>query len=151
MNVLKEQTFCVVKPDVRRNISVPFFVDRPFSGLVIRMDYAPHRVTDAKLCAEEIESCLRRYLPEEERPRGEIRPEDYDPLFNFITLSLDCGERYVGCAHRHDPALIVRISEREASPGFDPTPIREGPWRVMLHVHAVITDQIRCRLRIWGV
>lgn len=150
MKLLEDRSFCVSKAEVRSNIAVPFVVDRPFAALIIRLDYAPHRVTDEKLCAEEIETCLRRYLPREEWPKETIRPGDYDPLFNFITLSLDCGDRYAGCAHRHDPSLTVRISEQEASPGFDPAPIREGPWQVMLHVHAVITSQIQCHLQIWG-
>ena len=150
MKLLNDQAFSLTKADVLRNIDIPFLVEEEFAALVIQMNYAPHRIEDPELCAEEIRTCIRRYFPEEEVPAGNIDPDDFDPLFNFVTRSLDCGERYVGCAHRHAPSLTVKISEGDASPGFDPVPVEKGLWRVMLHVHAVISSQVQCRLRIWG-
>lgn len=151
MKLLKDLELCLTKNDALKNIAVPFQVRQSFAKLVIQMHYAPHSIEDRALCASEIQKCIRRYRPDEEKPIEQIHPEDYATIFNFVTLSLDCGTEYVGCAHRHDPAMHIVISEKASSPGFFPAPIREGAWRVMLHVHAVISEEIPCRLRIWGV
>jgi len=151
MKLLKKEEFLFTKDNVRQNVLIPFPVEEAFNALLIQMSYAPHKVEEPERCKAEIRKCLQRYLPSEYQPVGEINPKDYGTLFNFVTLSLDCGDRYIGCAHRHDPDMRLWISAEQASPGFDPVPVTKGLWRVVLHVHAVISDSLPCRLQIWGI
>ncbi|MFR0770143.1 MAG: hypothetical protein ACLSHO_11600 [Dysosmobacter sp.] len=52
--------------------------------------------------------------------------QEYQELFNFVTLSLDKNGEYVGCAHRHPPQQILTISASGSSWGFAPTAASAG-------------------------
>ena len=150
MEVLVKQNITLTEKDFKTNLYVPFRVPKAFKYLIIKFQYAPHQVLDLDIWREEVTKCLHRYLPKDLWPAEPIDLAQYDPIFNFVTLSLDFGECYIGCAHRHVPDLIVKISENEASWGFEPTPVDSGDWRVGLHVHSVVQGPIQCTLCVWG-
>ena len=151
MDLLFEQNFSLCKLDDKTNIFLPFQVTKPYQRLIIYWHYAPHLVTDGKIAAQEIERCCRRYLPEDKWPREPIDPKQFEPIFNFVTLSLDSPSGYVGCAHRHDANMRLFLSEAAASPGFEPHSICPGRWRAVLHVHSVIQEPVAGVLRIVGM
>lgn len=150
MDVLLEQFFLLRRADDKTNIFLPFQLIKPYRRLMIHWRYTPHLVTDNRIAAYEIERCCQRYLPEGKWPNKPIHPDAYDPLFNFVTLSLDSPAGYVGCAHRHDADMRLTVSETDASPGLEPCPICPGPWRAALHVHAVIQEPVLGSLQIFG-
>lgn len=151
MDILLERSFSLHRADEKTNIFLPFLALRPYGRLMVFLQYAPHLVTDDKIAAREIRRCCQRYLPEETWPDEPIDPKRYEPIFNFVTLSLDSPSGYVGCAHRHDANMRLLVSVTDASPGFEPCPIGPGQWRAALHVHAVIQEPVVGRLRIVGV
>lgn len=78
---------------------------------------------------------------------------DYDrekflPLKNLVTLSLDDPDGYRGAAHRQAPTQEHRIAKDFASPGFYPGVIKPGSWRVVVNVHALITESCIGNLEI---
>ena len=77
--------------------------------------------------------------------------QEYQELFNFVTLSLDKNGEYVGCAHRHPPQQILTISASGSSWGFAPTAASAGDWRAVLHVQAVVVGTVDYHLRIYGM
>ena len=150
MDILLERSFSFRRANEITNIFLPFQIRRPYERLMAFLQYAPHRVTDDKLAVQEIRRCCRQYLPEETWPEEPVDPKRYEPIFNFVTLSLDSPSGYVGCAHRHDANMRLFLTEAAASPGFEPCPICPGPWRVVLHVHAVVQEPVTGSLRVVG-
>ena len=150
MDILLERSFLLCRTDDKTNIFLPFNLVKPYQRLIIYWNYAPHMVTDHKIAAKEIQHCCQKYLPDDKWPDMPIDLEEYDPIFNFVTLSLDSPSGYVGCAHRHYANMELVVSETDASPGFEPCLICSGQWRVALHVHAVIQEPVIGSLRIVG-
>ena len=77
--------------------------------------------------------------------------EEYLPLKNHITISLDSPLDYVGAAHRHGNNQHVIISEDFSSVGFEKTKIEKGKWVLTLNVHALITEKADFSVKIEGV
>lgn len=150
MDILLERSFSLCRADDKTNVFLPFQVAKPYQRLIIYWNYEPHLVTDDKIAAQEIQRCCRRYLPEDKWPDEPIDPKQYEPIFNFVTVSLDSPSGYVGCAHRHDANMKLILSKTAASPGLEPCPICPGQWRAVLHVHAVIQEPVIGSLRIVG-
>lgn len=142
---------CTLRPeDARKNILLPFSVPKSFDRLAILLHYGPKEVRDPAIIQPQIEACVQRYFP----PGTTLTArdmEEYPCLFNFVTLSLDCGDTYIGCAHRHPPKQTIFIAENSASWGFAPHPITQGAWRVALHVHAVVAGTVDCHIAVCGL
>lgn len=150
MDILMEYHAVFRPEDWRQNILLPFDVPKQYDRLAVRLYYGPKEVRDPAVIRPQIEECVRRYWPEGAR-LSETDMQEYECLFNFVTLSLDCGAEYVGCAHRHPPEQTIFVSEREASPGFAPRAVTPGLWRVVLHVQAVIAGEVDCRAAVFGL
>ena len=59
-------------------------------------------------------------------------------LRTLVTLSLTGPGGFRGAGHRHGDHHQVRLSERQATPGYLPGAIPAGEWTVRLHTHLVV-------------
>lgn len=150
MELLLDQTFAFTLADVRKNILVPFRVDRDFDHLAICLHYGPKAIRDPEIIMPQIRKCVKTYFPAGYQ-LTEADMQEYQELFNFVTLSLDKNGEYVGCAHRHPPQQILTISASGSSWGFAPTAASAEDWRAVLHVQAVVVGTVDYRLRIYGM
>ena len=149
MEILLDQRWTLVPKQSCTNLIVPFTVPHAFEKLEFQFAYGPKVVDDPEIILQGVTECMEKYVRPQDRPK-EIRVEDYDPPVNFVTLSVDCGDEYVGCAHRHAPEGIVSISADDATFGFFCRPIEAGEWRVVLNVHAVVAGTVDYHLVITG-
>lgn len=145
MTTVLETELRVLPEQEKTNLILPFTLPFDAQKLQITYTYAPKILDGAPAC-EKAEACLCR-------DAGEYRdtyPEaaDYLPLKNLITLSLDAPDGYRGCAHRQAPQQVHILTENTASPGFLPGKMQKGAWRLMLHVHALVTDFCVCHVKI---
>lgn len=144
-----ENTFTLTPAESKTNVVVPLDVPRDFTALLFCTEYEPKIVADQVSARKAVEAAIECFIPEEARPVWG-RWQDYMPVVNFITLSLDCGETYIGCAHRHSPVQDHIISASYASPGFVRHAACAGSWRCVLNCHAVVDEAVRYTLRVYG-
>lgn len=126
--------------DTKRNISWYFELEQDADYLDITYSYTPKKLEDKEKTEKKIMECLLKDAPdtyEEYLPEK----ESFAPLVNLVTISLDGPEGYVGAAHRHPNIQRHRISSENSSAGFMKTKIKKGKWRLMLNIHAVVTDE----------
>ena len=133
----------------KTNVQIPFRVEQDFDALFIRTRYVPKIVADEALARQQIEAGIRRYVPKQDRERYG-RWQDYLPVWNFITLSLDFEEEYIGCAHRHSPDQAHIISAAYSSPGFYRHAVLPGLWKCELNCHAVVDETVTYTLQVFG-
>ncbi len=149
MEVLLDKAWSFVPADTATNVIVPFTVPRDFDHLEFVFSYGPKVVDDPVVILREVTACMEKYVAPADRPK-EIRVEDFDKPVNFVTLSIDCGDEYIGCAHRHPPEGTIRIGAEDATFGFFRHPASAGAWRVVLNVHAVMAGTVDYHLTITG-
>ena len=133
MELLLKKRFTFTEADVRKNILVPFRVERDYVRLAIRLRYGPKSIRDPEIILPKIQACVETYFPD------------------FVTLSLDKDGEYVGCAHRHPPEQTILISEEGSDWGFVPAPAGRGDWRIVLHVQAVVVGAVDYDLEVYGL
>ncbi len=141
----------------KTNIIHEFTVDRKYQSLEISYNFTPKMIEDIDITKQQLVKGIHQYildvLPDTEP--GLLKTKLLDslhkqlPLLNHMTLSLDYEEHYIGAAHRHASRQELRISEDYSSPGFIRSRIQPGTWRIMLNVHAALTD-LRYSLRVIG-
>ena len=66
--------------------------------------------------------------------------ENYLPIKNLVTVSLDSSREYLGAAHRQSNKQEHIISPAFSSAGFFKTDIAKGEWKITLNVHSVSCD-----------
>lgn len=132
----------------KSHISYSFFVPKGHDKINIYFHYGPKRLDDRNLSKELIHNGMKKYEGSVEDPDNW---EQYLPLMNHITLSVDDPSHFRGATHRHDSELDLSISENQASPGLTPGNIQSGQWKVTLDLHAVVTQNCEYRLEVWGV
>lgn len=147
--ILCEQ-FTFSAADVRKNVLVPFQTERDYDRFLIQLHYSPKSIRDPAVITPQIQKCVETYFPAGSQLTAEDMKE-YDQLLNFVTLSLDRGETYVGCAHRHPPEQTIVIARDGSSWGFAPTAPTAGAWRIVLHVQAVVVGTVDYRLAVYGM
>ena len=133
----------------KTNIDIPFLIPEAYHALFIRTAYSPKIVADEEFARKQIEAGVARYIPESAREKfGQWR--DYLPVVNFITLSVDCEEEYIGCAHRHSPVMDHIISAEYSSAGFIRHAVTPGTWKCVLNCHAVVDESVTCSVQVFG-
>lgn len=150
MELLLQKQFAFTEADVRKNVLLPFRVERDYARLAIHLHYGPKSIRDPEIIMPKIQACVDTYFPGDFRLTEEDMKE-FDQLLNFVTLSLDKDGEYVGCAHRHPPEQTILISEEGSDWGFAPAPAGKGDWRIVLHVQAVVVGTIDYRLEVYGL
>ena len=137
MKTLLETDAHLLRASEKTNVALTFTVPEAVSLLRITYFYAP-KTLDGEAARPAIEACLRR-------DAGEFYPEypdwtHYLPLKNLVTLSLDAPDGFRGCAHRQADRQVHILSRAEASPGFLPGELAAGEWKLVLNVHALVTE-----------
>jgi hypothetical protein len=149
MKIIFEKEIILHPENSKTNIFLPFKVENGFDRMEIHFSYTPKELDDKALSLKYINAGMEKYAPEKYRS-GYQNSEDFLPVLNLVTLSLDSPEGYLGCAHRHEPEQIHIISEKSSSPGFVPQKPVSGDWRAVVNVHAVVTETCTCRLKIFN-
>jgi hypothetical protein len=147
METLLDEVYTLHAEDSKTNICIPFQVKRDFEALELLCFYEPKECPDRELSKRLIEEGISTWVPAEYRKL--CGPwEQFLPVVNLVTLSLDYNGRYLGCAHRHAPEQRHIISRDYSSPGFLRQKAAEGNWRAVINVHAVVYDDLRYYLKI---
>jgi hypothetical protein len=118
-------------------------------ALHIQFSYDPKRLEDPVEARREIEAAFLRDATPKQYPALMERWEDFFPLQNLITVSIDDPAGFRGSAHRHDPVQLHTLSEGSASPGFTAGRLPSGVWTVTLSVHCIVTPECHYDLKIW--
>lgn len=133
----------------KSHIRYPFRIERDVNVLYIEFSYTPKEETDIDNAKKIIVECLKKYTLDSIEHISGIW-QNYLPVTNLLTLSLDDPEKFRGAAHRPSHCQQIYISENEATDGFIPGKIIEGDWLLTLSVHAVVTNECRYNILIWG-
>ena len=139
----------VTPADARTHRRYTFELDRPYPGLRIRFEYSPKDLEDPQLAAEWIKGSIERYVEPERQQLVLERAEQFLPLRNLITVSVDDSRGHRGACHRQDPVQELILSGRKASPGLTRGEIPAGTCTVTLSLHAVVTPRCAYRLKVW--
>ena len=149
MECLLDKTICMTPADSKTNIDILLNIPKEYAALFIRTRYDPKIVADEELARQQIEAGAKRYVPEQDLKKfGSWR--NYLPVLNFVTLSLDHEDEYIGCAHRHSPAQDHIISPAYSSPGFIRHAVSPGTWHFVLNCHAVVDALVTYSLQVFG-
>lgn len=146
--VLAEAEICLSPEDSKSNRYIPFTVPEGTKKLFITYSYSPKILGDKQKSYELIRENILRDAPEDTDRYPDY--EEFMPLKNLVTLSLDSPAEFRGAAHRHDEKQYHEIGENFASPGFLKGKTAAGEWRLSLNIHAVVTDICTCRIKIEG-
>lgn len=131
------------------NIFHSFQLEQVKEELEIRFSYLPKVHPDKVRSLEIVRAAMPRFVSPADA-FGYGRPEEYLPIVNLLTLSLEDPAGYRGCAHRHDDKQVHYINENYASPGFYRGKLPVGAWRVCVNLHCVVTDSCTYALEVWA-
>ena len=144
--LLLSQEFKVTPENEKTNISFPFTVSEGTESLKITFSYDPKILEDDDRANMLIENNIKK-------DAGEFAHEytdwdEFKPLKNLITVSVDDTKGYRGCAHRQDKDQIHIIREDFASRGFHKGRPQAGQWKVVLNLHGIVTETVNCKLKV---
>ena len=148
MAVIFEKVFILTPENEKTNVPLDFYVDDDFSKLEIHYAYSPKNMDDIARSMVLIDENIRRDAGDDYSDY--TSREEYLPLKNHITISLDSPSAYIGAAHRHSNNQHHIISEDFSSVGFEKTKIEKGKWTLTLNVHALITEKADFSVKIEG-
>lgn len=141
--ILLEKTGIVTPKDDKTNIFFDFTVPSGIKKIVIDYNYRPKTVENKAEALALIEKKMKQY-------GADGAAEDYLPVKNLITLSLNDENGYRGAAHRQADIQHHEISENYAAAGFIKGKIESGKWQIALNVHCCACD-VHYNLKITGV
>ena len=144
--ILLKKELQVFPKDEKTNISFPFDVTEDVKSLKITFSYDPKVLEDDDRAKMLIENNIKKDAGEyaDQYPSW----EEFAPLKNLITVSVDDPDTYRGCAHRQDKDQIHIIREDFSSRGFHKGAIQKGQWKVVLNLHGIVTEKIDCKLMV---
>lgn len=130
----------------KTNVPLKFTVPEGAEKLRISYSYHPKTMGDCERAKALIEENLRK----DTHGDRELYPDytDFLPLNNLVTLSLDDPDSYRGAAHRQDSVQLHEITREKASVGFIKGDIGKGEWTLTLNVHALVTEECYCSVRV---
>ncbi len=132
----------------KSHISYVFNIDDNVSKLNIDFSYNPKFLDDIEMSQQIINTCLSEYCKDNEAEYKESW-EEYLPIKNLLTLSIDDPHGFRGAAHRHPNNQKITISKEDATSGFIQGDIIPGSWTVTISVHVVVTETCNYKLHIW--
>jgi len=101
------------------HIRFPFYLDKPAKELRLEFSFTPDIMEDKEAARTIIRGAFLKYTGEVE----EHKVDNYLPLKNLLTLSVDSPRGFLGTAHRHMPKQTIFINKGKASRGFIPSEI----------------------------
>ncbi len=146
--ILSDKKIVILEEDEKTNIVLPFEVNEEFEALKITYSYSPKILEDREKSKILIEKNIKTDAGANfcDYPSW----ENFLPLKNLITLSLDGPDGYVGAAHRQAERSEHIISESFSSEGFIKTSVKKGLWKLTLNVHALVTEKAHCNITVEG-
>ena len=129
----------------KTNIPLEFTVPEGIEKLIIDYEYSPKTLEDGKKAEKLLAESIEKYLGDEYK----AEPQDFMPVKNLITLSLDDNDKYRGAAHRQADKQHHEISKEFASPGFIKGEIHSGKWKIVLNVHCCACD-VNYQIKVAG-
>lgn len=140
--ILLKKTGIVTPNDDKTNIFFDFEVPNGIKKVIIDYDYSPKTVENKAIALELIEKKMKQY-----GAGGEA--EDYLPVKNLITLSLNDESGYRGAGHRQADVQHHEIGADFASAGFIKGAVNSGTWQIALNVHCCACN-VNYNLKITG-
>ena len=148
MDILLSRELHLTPSDHETLICLDFRTEKPYKALRILTDYHDAKMLDDMTQARRmIQRGIRKYL----KGTDPSQWEQFLPVVNLVTLSLDFEGAFLGAAHRHPPKQALVISEGMSSPGFGRHKVSQGHWRAVVCVNALVSDLVCYRLVIQGV
>ena len=144
--ILIEKEFQVFYKDEKTNISFPFDINENVEGLKITFSYDPKILEDDERANMLIENNIKKDAGEFAHEYSDW--DEFKPLKNLVTVSVDDPDTYRGCAHRQDKDQVHIIREDFSSRGFHKGKIQKGQWKVVLNLHGIVTESINCKLKV---
>lgn len=124
--------------DKESHINFPFHIPRTGRELRVNMSFHPARLEDKNEAKAVIREGFIKYLGEV----NEDKIENYLPLRNLMTISIDSPIKSLGTAHRHLKDIGHFINKDKASRGFYTSEIMDGLWNITLSVFAIVTEYV---------
>lgn len=136
----------------KTHITYQFHLDNPLSSLEIEFQYAPKPYLDKQASQPLIIQAIETYADPAVADLHKKQWEQFYPLQNLLTLSLDGPDGFRGSAHRHAPEQrhIVCGDGSRTSPGFIAGDVAAGVWKVTVSVHCIVTPECRYELVLRG-
>ncbi|MFC4602024.1 hypothetical protein [Cohnella hongkongensis] len=132
----------------KTHITYQFHISAPLPALQIDFQYAPKRLEDKSESRRLIEQSIEQYVHPSLQAAYMDKWEQFMPLQNLLTISVDDPSGFRGSAHRHPEKQRHLLALSSSSPGFIPGAIREGIWRITISVHCVVTPDCDYLLRV---
>ena len=148
MSVILSAKGIITPLSSKSHIAYTFNIDKNIDKLNIDFSYYPKKLEDMKKAKSIIEKSIHEYI-EVFGDKFSGSWQNFLPVLNLLTISIDDPYGFRGCSHRHDHIQHLILSEEETSPGFMKSPIVKGLWKVTISVHAVVTDTCEYNLCIW--
>lgn len=147
MDVIVDEIIKFTQNQSKTNVTIPFTLEKDYEILEIYCEYSPKKVKNMAFTKQALEEAFERFIPESARPK-DLKWEKYAPLSNLLTFSLDYGDRYLGCAHRHDKKQKHVICKNNSSVSFENhAPIR-GTYSAVINLHAVLSEVVTYHLKV---
>ena len=140
-----EKTGKVTPEQDKTNVVLKFNVPNGIEKLIIDYEYSPKLFEDETAAIKMLEESIDKYLGDE----YPAKPQDFLPVKNLITLSLDDNGNYRGAAHRQADKQHHEICRDFASVGFMRGEIHSGEWQIVLNVHCCACE-VRYNIKIIG-
>lgn len=136
----------------KTHITYQFHLEHALSSLEIDFRYAPKQFLDREASKPLILEAIENYSDPAWAELYKKQWENYYPLQNLLTLSLDSPSGFRGSAHRHAPEQrhMICPDGSKTSPGFIAGDVPSGVWKVTISVHCVVTPDCRYELLVRG-
>lgn len=131
----------------KTHITYCFPLYRKAGELKILFCYDPKVLLDKEKSRELISKGIHQFV-EEDQDTDLANWERYLPVQNLLTISVEDGNGFRGCAHRQSSQQELIISEQNSSPGLISGALDKGLWKVTISVHAVVTDRCKYSLKV---
>lgn len=150
MKVLLERVYKLSEKNSRTNLYIPVKLDLSYDRLLIDFEYNPKYI-DVEEAREIIEKSLQYYIPDyipEDKMGIYGNVENYLPLENLITLSLDHNGNYMGAHHCKESVQNIVISKTESTKGFSKQQISKGVWDIQMNLHCIVSKELNLKIKI---
>lgn len=147
MDILLDEIINFTRNQTRTNVARWFTLEKDYDVLEIYCEYSPKKVEDGVFTKQALEAAIELYIPEHERAT-DLTWEKYAPLSNFISISLDYEDTYLGCAHRQDRIQKHMICKDNSSLSFENHAPIKGTYSAVMNLHAVSSEVVTYHLKI---
>ncbi|TDQ37169.1 hypothetical protein EV213_11448 [Aureibacillus halotolerans] len=132
----------------KTHISYQFHLSEPCPFLVVDFTYSPKVLDDKEASRPLILEAIASFASPSAIELQKEKWEQFLPLQNLLTVSIDDPAGFRGSAHRHSPDQRHILSSDEASPGFLAGPVQSGIWKITISVHCIVTPTCMYRLSV---